>query len=125
MITAWIGFILFFLIMLLYVAIALGAPLGEFVMGGKHKVMPPKTRVAIIFSVLIQAFAIIILLYLGGILQIGISTPLAKGIGFFFAAYLLLNTFLNLRSESKKEKYVMTPLSIIIFICFLVTSIIS
>ena len=125
MITAYLGSILFLLIMILYIAIALGAPLGEFIMGGKYKVIPAKMRVTIIVSVLVQAFAIVILLYLGGILHLGISKPLAKGIGFFFAAYLLFNTCLNLKSKSKKEKFVMTPLSIIICICFLITSIIS
>lgn len=39
-----------------------------------------------------------------------------------FAAYLSLNTIMNMISKSRKEKYVMTPLSLIAGICFWITA---
>jgi len=37
------------------------------------------------------------------------------------AVYLSLNTIMNFVSKSKKEKYIMTPLSFVTAICFWIT----
>ena len=125
MITAWIGSVLFSLIMVLYIALVFGAPLGEFALGGRHKVLLRSSRIMCGISVLVQAFAILVLLQLGGIFSIGLSVGFAKGAGYFFSAYLVLNIFMNLVSKSKKEKLVMTPASAVIAFCFLFTTIVS
>ena len=125
MIIALIGAILFFIIMVLYIALAFGAPLGEFALGGKYKTLPKKMRIICAESTLIQVLAIFVLLQLGDIFSIGFPHYFAKILGYLFSSYLLFNIFLNCKSKSKKEKYIMTPLSIIIFISFLITSIVS
>ena len=51
-----------------------------------------------------------------------LSFKVTKYICFFFAAYLSLNTIMNMISKSRKEKYVMTPLSLIAGICFWITA---
>jgi len=38
------------------------------------------------------------------------------------AIYLSFNTIMNFISKSKKEKYVMTPLSFVAAICFWITA---
>lgn len=38
------------------------------------------------------------------------------------AGYLSLNTFVNFISKSRKEKYVMTPLSFVTAVCFWITA---
>ena len=117
-----LGAVLFGVIAIMTVLVACGLPLGEFTMGGQHKILPKKFRVMAVISVAIQIFAMIIILQAGGFIPLCLSFKLTKYICFFFAAYLSLNTIMNMISKSRKEKYVMTPLSLIAGICFLVTA---
>ena len=116
-----LGAALFGLIATMTVLVACGLPLGEFTMGGQHKILPKKLRVAAVISVAIQIFAMIIILQAGGFISLWFSLKVTKYICFFFAAYLSLNTIMNMISKSRKEKYVMTPLSLIAGICFWIT----
>ena len=117
-----LGAVLFGVIAIMTVLVACGLPLGEFTMGGQHKILPKKFRVMAVISVGIQIFAMIIILQAGGFISLWLSFKVTKYICFFFAAYLFLNTIMNLISKSKKEKYVMTPLSVIVAICFWITA---
>ena len=117
-----LGAVLFGIIAIMTVLVACGFPLGEFTMGGQHKILPKKLRVAAVISVAIQIFAMIIILQAGGFIPLWLSFKVTKYICFFFAAYLFLNTIMNLISKSRKEKYVMTPLSLIVGICFWITA---
>jgi len=119
---AILGATLFLFVVAISILVALGLPLGEFTMGGQHKVLPKKYRIMAIVSVVIQLFAIVIILQAGGFITLFFSPMITKYICFFFAIYLSLNTIMNLLSKSKKEKYVMTPLSLITAICFWVTA---
>ena len=116
-----LGAVIFGLIATMTILVACGLPLGEFTMGGQHKILPKKLRVAAVISVAIQIFAMIIILQAGGFIPLCLSFKLTKYICFFFAAYLSLNTIMNMISKSRKEKYVMTPLSLIAGICFWIT----
>ena len=113
---------LFGVIAIMTVLVACGLPLGEFTMGGQHKILPKKLRVAAVISVAIQIFAMIIILQAGGFISLWFSFKVTKYICFFFAAYLSLNTIMNMLSKSRKEKYVMTPISLIAGICFWITA---
>ena len=117
-----LGAALFGIIAIMTVLVACGFPLGEFTMGGQHKILPKKLRVAAVISVAIQIFAMIIILQAGGFISLWLSFKVTKYICFFFAAYLSLNTIMNMISKSRKEKYVMTPLSLIVGICFWITA---
>lgn len=117
-----LGAVLFGVTVTMTVLVACGLPLGEFTMGGQHKILPKKFRVVAVISVAIQIFAMIIILQAGGFISLWLSFKVTKYICFFFAAYLSLNTIMNMISKSRKEKYVMTPLSLIAGICFLVTA---
>ena len=122
MILALIGSMSFLFVAILYALLSLGFPYGEFAMGGKYIIMPKRMRVACGFSVFIQLFAIIILLQTAHIIPSLFSIGLTKGICFFFAAYLTLNTIMNLLSNSRKEKWVMAPLALLTAICFWITA---
>ena len=113
---------LFGVIAIMTVLVACGLPLGEYTMGGQHKILPKKFRLAAVLSVAIQIFAMIIILQAGGLLPLWFSFKITKYICFFFAAYLSLNTIMNMISKSKKEKYVMTPISLIAGICLWITA---
>ena len=117
-----LGAVLFGVIAIMTVLVACGLPLGEFTMGGQHKILPKKFRVMAVISVAIQIFAMIIILQAGGFIPLCLSFKVTKYICFFFAAYLFLNTIMNMISKSRKEKYVMTPLSFIAGICFWITA---
>ncbi|VTX50011.1 Uncharacterised protein [Fusobacterium nucleatum] len=117
-----LGAVLFGVTATMAVLVACGFPLGEFTMGGQHKILPKKFRVVAVISVAIQIFAMIIILQAGGFISLWLSFKVTKYICFFFAAYLSLNTIMNMISKSRKEKYVMTPLSLIAGICFWVTA---
>ena len=117
-----LGAVLFGVIATMTVLVACGLPLGEFTMGGQHKILPKKLRVVAVISVAIQIFAMIIILQARGFISLWLSFKVTKYICFFFAAYLSLNTVMNMISKSRKEKYVMTPLSLIAAICFWITA---
>ena len=117
-----LGAVIFGVIATMTVLVACGLPLGEFTMGGQHKVLPKNLRVAAVISVAIQFFAMIIILQAGGFIPLWFSLKVTKYICFFFAAYLSLNTIMNMISKSRKERFVMTPLSLIAGICFWITA---
>ena len=117
-----LGAVLFGVIPAMTVLVGCGFPLGEFTMGGQHKILPRKFRVMAVISVAIQIFAMIIILQAGSFISLWLSFKVTKYICFFFAAYLSLNTIMNMISKSRKEKYVMTPLSLIAGICFWITA---
>lgn len=119
---AILGAFLFAIVAVMTVLIVCGAPLGEFTMGGKYKVLPKRLRIIAVVSFIIQIFAIIIILQTGGFLTLWFSEKVTRYICIFYAVYLSLNTVMNFLSTSKKEKYVATPLSIAAAICFWITS---
>ena len=119
---AILGAVIFGVIATMTVLVACGLPLGEFTMGGQHKVLPKNLRVAAVISVAIQIFAMIIILQAGDFISLWFSFKVTKYICFFFAAYLSLNTIVNMISKSRKERFVMTPLSLIAGICFWITA---
>jgi hypothetical protein len=123
MITAIIGSAVFFAVAILYMLLALGFPYGDLAMGGKYKVMPKQMRAACAVSALVQLAAILFLLQAGNIISVDFLKNIAKGACYFFACYLLVNTIMNAMSKNKKEKLVMTPLSFVTAICFLITAI--
>ncbi|MGL4736888.1 MAG: hypothetical protein ACRCW2_05475 [Cellulosilyticaceae bacterium] len=119
---ALLGATLFCGIAMMTLLVACGAPLGEFTMGGRYKVLPKGLRVMAGISVVIQLLALVIVLQAGGYMNMWLSAKATKGICMFYAAYLSLNTLMNLSSKSKKEKYVMTPLSLVVAVCFWYTA---
>lgn len=120
--SAILGAVLFMIIAVMTLLVACGAPLGEFTMGGQHKILPKTFRVMAVISLVIQLFAIIMILQAGGFFGLWFSVKTTKYIGIFLAVYLSFNTVINFVSKSKKEKYVMTPLSLIAAVCFWITA---
>lgn len=120
--VAILGALLFAIVAAMTILVGLGFPLGEFTMGGKYKILPKNLRMMAAISFIVQLFAIIIILQAGGFLALWFSKSITKYICNFFAVYLFINTIMNVFSNSKKEKYFATPLSIAAAICFLITA---
>ena len=120
--TAIIGAVSFSIVILLSLLIICGLPLGEFTMGGQYKVFPQKLRIVLISQLILQVFFVVIILQAGGFLPLWFSHKTTKIICIVMASYLSLNVIMNFISKSKKEKYVMTPLSLVTAICFWITA---
>lgn len=117
-----LGAILFGGIAVMTLLVSFGLLLGEFTLGGKYRVLPMKMRVVSGISFFIQLLAIIVILQVGEVFALGLPENVAKGICYFFAAYLSLNTVMNFFSNSKKEKFVMTHLALLAAICYWITA---
>lgn len=112
----------FSIVIILSILIICGLPLGELTMGGQYKVFPPKLRIVLVTQLILQVFFVLIILQMGEIIPLLFSYNVTKIIGIVMAIYLSLNTVMNLISKSKKEKYIMTPLSFVTAICFWITA---
>lgn len=120
--TAIIGAIAFSMVIVLSILIICGLPLGELTMGGQYKVFPKSLRILLVSQLILQIFFVLIILQMGGFIPLWFSVEVTKIIGIVMAAYLSLNTIMNAISKSKKERYIMTPLSLISSICFWITA---
>lgn len=119
---AIIGAGVFSIVIILSILIICGLPLGELTMGGKYKVYPKKLRIVLLLQLMIQLFFVVIILQMGGGVPLWFSGKVTKVICIVMAMYLSLNTIMNLMSKSKKEKCIMTPLSLISAVCFWITA---
>lgn len=113
----------FSIVIILSILILCGLPLGELTMGGQYKVFPKKLKIVLVTQLILQLFFVIILLQMGEFIPLWFSYNVTKIIGIVMAIYLSINTVMNLISKSKKEKYIMTPLSFVTAICFWITAI--
>lgn len=113
-----IGAVAFSIVIVLSILIICGLPLGELTMGGRYRVFPKKLRIILVAQLILQIFFVVIILQMGGFIPLWFSGKVTRIICIVMAVYLSLNTFMNFISKSKKEKYVMTPLSAISAVCF-------
>ena len=120
--VAIIGACLFSIVIILSVLLICGLPLGELTMGGQYRVFPKKLRIVLIIQLFIQIFFVVIILQMGGLIPLWFSDNVTRIICIVMAVYLSLNTVMNFISKSKKEKYIMTPLSFASAICFWITA---
>ena len=120
-VVAIIGSILVFIILIIYLAFIFGAPCGEYIMGGQKKSLPKNKSWLYWVAILIQIIMILVLVQAGGLLDLSVPSGVIKVIGYIIAVYLSLNVVMNFFSKSKKERALMTPLSLIASICFWIT----
>jgi peptidoglycan/LPS O-acetylase OafA/YrhL len=119
-VLAYIGSAVLLIAAVFYITVALGAPLGEYVMGGKERILSKRTRIRLIFPIVLQVAAILVLLQLGGILPDFIPTTAIVVAGFVFGGFFAMNVIFNILSKSKKERRLMTPLAAVTAVCCLV-----
>ena len=121
MVSSLIGACAFSVVIILSFLIILGLPLGELTMGGRYKVFPKELRIVLVSQLLLQVFFVIVILQMGGFLPLWFSYKTTRIILIVMAVYLSLNVLMNLASKSKKERLIMTPLSLIAAVCFWIT----
>lgn len=99
-----------------------GMPLGRFAWGGQYEVLPRKLRIGSAVAIGIYALFAAFITSKVGFWQI-VPSGTALNIGLWvIAAYLALGTVANLLSRSKPERYTITPVTLILFICVLVVA---
>ena len=122
MVFAIMGAATFSIVIILSILLICGAPLGELTLGGQNKVLPGKLRWILLAQLLLQIFFVIIILQQGGVMPLWFPKLATRIICIVMAVYLTANTCANAFSRSKKERYIMTPLSLIATICFWVVA---
>ena len=120
--VAIIGALAFLVVIILTILIICGLPLGELTMGGQHKVFPNNLRFLLVTQLFFQLFFILVILQLGGFVPFWFTERTTQIIGIVMAIYLSLNMVMNFSSKSKKEKYIMTPISLTTAVCFWITA---
>ena len=119
---AIIGAILMLVVITISILLLCGLPLGELTMGGQYRVFPKKLKMLLVTQLVLQIFFVIIILQMGGYIPLWFSYNVTQIICIIMAVYLSLNTVVNFISKSKKEKYIITPLSFVTAICFWMTA---
>jgi hypothetical protein len=118
-----IGAILLVGVIVLSVLLIMGLPLGELTMGGRYKTWPKEMRPIAIGQLAVQIFALYVLLAGNKVVPSFMPAGLLKFFVILFAVFFLGNMIMNAFSASKKEKYIMTPASVIEAVCFAVTAV--
>ena len=117
-VAAIVGAITFLPSIALNIALGCGAPLGDYAMNAKHKVVPKEIRRAFIVPAVMQFVALFILLFAGRVLPEIIPYMITRIFCFFFALYLTFYTATVLFSTSLKERTVMGVFAVATTICF-------
>lgn len=115
--AAVIATVVFILLGVFQIIVALGAPYGQYVWGGQHKVLPKGLRVGSVIAVGIYAGFAICLLSKAGVWQVIPQGTVLDTLVWIISVYLVTGIFLNAISRSKPERFVMTPVTAVLAAC--------
>ena len=110
---AIVAVVILALLAVFQIALAAGAPLGHLAWGGTHRVLPRNLRIGSLVSVAVYALIAAILLGL---------VPFADVGRWVVFAYFVIGIVMNAISRSKPERYVMTPIVIVLAVLSLLTA---
>lgn len=96
----------------LQVLVALGLPLGHFVWGGQHKILPTGLRIGSAVSVVVYAAMAALLLSRAGVIA-GDGTFVRVATWALFG-YFVLGILMNAISRSEPERFTMTPVTLVL-----------
>jgi hypothetical protein len=101
------------------VALVAGAPLGRFAWGGQHRVLPSRLRIGSAVSVAL--YALITLVLWGSASRSSVEggaagTDVASWV---LTAYFGVGVLLNAISRSRPERFLMTPVVLVLALCCL------
>jgi len=117
-VAALICAIITFGMAVLQLSLTVGAPFGEYVLGGQNRVLPKRMRLVSGAFSIIFIFVGMAYLQRGNIQYIGFSSSFVNIVVIIITIFLACAIVFNgILTKSKKEKLVMTPLSIIQFAC--------
>ena len=114
----YFGIIFFSVQILLYILMILGVPIASLTLNGKYKKLPKEAKPAFISSVLIQVFALSVYLEAVEVFPKILPDFFINVLLAFFGFFIFFSGIKSLFSESKKERIVIAPLSLLTAICF-------
>lgn len=91
--------------------LALGAPLGQYAWGGRHRVLPAPLRVGSVISIAVYVVIAATVLTRAGLLSHGVPERAVRTAAWVVAGYFFLGIGMNLASRSKSERAVMAPVA--------------
>lgn len=100
-------------IAVMQVLVASGLPLGRFVWGGAHRVLPRRFRIGSAVSVVVYAGFAALLLSRSGVLPGGDSVFVVV-LAWVLFAYFTFGILLNGISRSRAERFTMTPICVVL-----------
>jgi hypothetical protein len=92
---------------------AAGRPVGHFLWGGSHRVLPRRLRIGSALSIPLYAAFSVVLLSRAGVLAGG-ETVLVQVLAWILVGYFALGILMNAISRSRPERAVMTPLCLLL-----------
>jgi hypothetical protein len=101
---------------LFQIALALGAPWGEYAMGGRYPgKLPSNLRIAAVIQMAVLALLALIVFVRSGL---GFDTffPASRVAIWFVVAFFVLGTILNLVTPSKRERMIWAPVNIVLLV---------
>lgn len=104
------------------VALAAGAPIGQFAWGGQSKVLPAKLRIGSVVSIVIYALIAAVLLERAGLIRLFGNPVFVQVAAWVVLAYFALGILLNAISRSKPERYTMVPVTIVLAVLSLLVA---
>ncbi len=106
------------------IALGLGAPWGRFTLGGKYPdVLPMKARLIPVFSTVVLAFFIAIVLTRAGLIRPDLLEPSRIAI-WLPVTYMALGLGLNSVSKSKPERRLWVPVILVMLVCTLIVALV-
>ena len=123
--AAWIATILLIGLICFQLLLALGFPLGKAAWGGKYVKLPTGLRITSFAAAGILSFSAACILEKSGITVILNNPRVVTYVVWFFSAYFVLNTIGNFVSKNRLEKIIMTPVTFILCILYLIVALSS
>jgi len=119
--AAIIAAVVLALLMIFQALLAAGLPLGKAAWGGEHRVLPDNLRYGSLSAIVILGIAAWVVLARAGLVRPGAESTYVKIFTWVFGIYFALNTIMNIMSPSPPERYIMTPVSLLLVTCFALT----
>jgi hypothetical protein len=110
------------LVMVLQLLLALGLPLGQAAWRGQYRVLPTRLRWASLATVVVLGLAAWVVLAKAGLVAPGAEPVVIAVATWVLAGFWSLNVLGNLASRSPVERYAMTPVALLLVVCFIVVA---
>lgn len=108
------------LVIVLQALLAAGFPLGQAAWRGQYRILPHALRWASLATMGVLGLAAWVVLARVELVAPGAEPIVVRVATWIFAGFFALNTLGNIASRSTVERYVMTPLTVLLVICFIV-----
>jgi hypothetical protein len=110
------------LVALFQLALAFGAPWGEYTMGGRFMgKLPPKMRVAALFQIVVLFVMVFIVLTRSGVI-VNQFHDVSRTAIWFVVFFFVIGSMLNLLTPSKKERLVWGPVNVLCLVISLMVA---